>query len=117
MANIKIEIETDKFVANLQKLSKQIQQAVKKEFVWAGVETQNRARVNCPVDTGTLRNSITYEQKGDFDIIVGAYTDYASFVEYGTRKMSAQPYLNPAFEEVSKEFQARIERILSEVKE
>lgn len=116
MANIQVKIETEKFIAELEKLSNDVKEKVKRELVWAGVETQNRARVNCPVDTGTLRNSITYEPKGDFDVVVGAYTDYASYVEYGTRKMNAQPYLIPAFEEVSKELYTRLQQILSEVK-
>jgi len=33
---------------------------------------------------------------------VGANTDYATFVEYGTRNMDAQPYLRPAAEIVTK---------------
>lgn len=116
MGNIKVELDANKLIAYLEKLSNELKERIKRELIWAGIETQNRARQLCPVDTGTLRNSIVYEQKSDFEVIVGAYTDYASYVEYGTRKMNAQPYLNPAFEEVSKELQARIEKIASEVK-
>lgn len=48
-----------------------------------------------PVDTGDLMLSIHWK-KTDWGWIVGSKLDYASFVELGTRKMPAQPYLRPA---------------------
>lgn len=66
-----------------------------------------------PVDTGTLKNSITAEvvrgggrdASGRFlggtgkDIIGTVYTNvhYAPYVEYGTRYMAARPAARPAF--------------------
>ena len=57
------------------------------------------ARRLAPVDTGDLRNSI--EVLGVVDGVgrVGAgnaKTDYAAYVELGTRKMAPQAYLRPA---------------------
>ncbi len=51
----------------------------------------DEARRLCPVDTGKLRESI---DKRRMSII--AETDYALFVEIGTRFMAAQPFLRPA---------------------
>jgi len=48
-----------------------------------------------PVDTGNLMGSLHW-RKTDWGWIVGTTVDYASFVEFGTRKMAAQPYLRPA---------------------
>jgi len=49
--------------------------------------------------TGRLRASITYEiETGKDEIIgkVGTNVKYASNVEFGTSKQSAQPYLRPS---------------------
>lgn len=55
------------------------------------------AKKNCPVDTGNLRASIS-NTVGDMEGEVGSNVEYANFVELGTKKMSAQPFLHPAFE-------------------
>lgn len=43
----------------------------------------NEARINCPVDTGRLRSSITFQVNDDF-ATVGTNVDYAPYVHYGT---------------------------------
>jgi HK97 gp10 family phage protein len=55
------------------------------------------ARARAPYETGFLRDSIqaVSERIGkEALIVVGA--DYGRFVEYGTYKMAAQPFLGPA---------------------
>ncbi len=52
----------------------------------------------CPVDTGFLKASGRVYPTGD-DVEIAYEADYASFVEFGTYKMAAQPYLRPAFDE------------------
>lgn len=52
----------------------------------------------CPVDTGYLKSTGFVREAGD-DVEIGYEADYASFVEFGTYKMSAQPFLRPAFDE------------------
>ena len=56
------------------------------------------AKKACPVDTGKLRASITPVIESWAAGYVGTNTAYAPYVEYGTRKMAAQPFLEPAFE-------------------
>lgn len=56
---------------------------------------KSEARERCPVDTGELRRSITSQVEGMFGI-VGTNKEYAGYVELGTYKMPAQPYLVPA---------------------
>ncbi len=55
----------------------------------------DNAKAACPVDTGTLRESIGAECDGRRAEIY-ADTDYAAYVEFGTSKMSPQPYLIPS---------------------
>ncbi len=46
---------------------------------------QSRAREKAPVDTGRLRGSIGVESPSDRQRVIGANTDYAEYVETGTR--------------------------------
>ena len=55
-----------------------------------------------PVDTGFLRSSIFVREAGN-NVEVGFSAEYASYVEFGTYKMVAQPYLRPAIDFFSDE--------------
>lgn len=60
-----------------------------------GITAEAYAKMKCPVDTGNLRNSITHTSDGEFAYI-GTNVEYAPYVEMGTSKTRAQPYLRPA---------------------
>ncbi len=62
-----------------------------------GANIVTTAKRLAPVRTGALRNSIGYQVK-DGKLYVYADTPYAGFVELGTYKMKAQPYLRPAMD-------------------
>lgn len=52
-----------------------------------------------PVDTGNLRNSITYQTTGNAyysEAEVGPTAEYGVFVELGTSRMGARPFMGPA---------------------
>lgn len=53
-----------------------------------------------PVDTGRLRQSIGVQKIGQGHYRVGTNVQYAPFVEFGTRRTRAQPFMRPAFEKV-----------------
>lgn len=50
-----------------------------------------------PVDTGWLKSTIRTEATANEAQLI-ASAPHAGYVEYGTRKMAAQPYLRPAAE-------------------
>jgi HK97 gp10 family phage protein len=50
-----------------------------------------------PVDTGNLRDS-EHVEVTENSVLLVAGTDYAVHVEFGTSKMSAQPYMRPAID-------------------
>jgi len=57
------------------------------------------AIMDCPYHTSRLRNSIDDRVEEDGMLgIVGTDVEYAGFVEMGTSKMPARPYLFPALE-------------------
>lgn len=60
-----------------------------------------RAKRLAPVRTGRLRASIEATREG-----VRVLVPYAKFVEYGTRKMKAKPFLRPAISEFVNELRS-----------
>lgn len=60
---------------------------------------ESRAKQLAPVRTGALKNSIGKRNVGSWWYVV-ADIYYAIFVELGTRKMAARPYLVPAVDSV-----------------
>lgn len=62
-----------------------------------GVEAQ--AKLNAPVLTGFMRNSIEAEEGEDpLSWLVSVYADYGIYVELGTSRAAAQPFLVPSVE-------------------
>lgn len=64
------------------------------------------------VITGRLRNSISHKVSGD-SVAVGSEVEYAQFVELGTRKATAYPYLKPAVTEHTSEYKQILKNKLS----
>ena len=76
----------------------------------AALVVEGAAKVLSPVDTGNLRSSITHEVLTD-EARVGTNVEYSPYLEYGTRKMSAQPYLRPALDNS----EARVKKMIGDV--
>jgi HK97 gp10 family phage protein len=51
-----------------------------------------------PVRTGFLRSTIFFNMTDQLNYEFGASAEYALFVEMGTWKMAAQPFIRPSFE-------------------
>ena len=66
----------------------------------------------CPVDTGRLRASITHDRDDD-TMYLGTNVEYAPYVEMGTERMQAQPFLRPAIENHLSEYQSIAQEELS----
>lgn len=73
----------------------------------------------CPVDTGNLRASIAVEtyagHRAGYGVAkaVVAGAPYAAFVEFGTSRSAAQPFLTPAFEAVRPRLEKQLARIFA----
>jgi len=89
-------------------------EAIRLALVRGGLQVELAAKEMCPVDTGRLRGSITTDKRyiQKFLVEVGTNVDYASYVELGTKKMDARPYLFPAFFMFEGEIEKAIKRIL-----
>lgn len=82
------------FYAAAEALEPRVSQVVRKTLL----DIQGDAQIMAPVDTGHLESSITMEMTGTTEGQVGPEANYGRYVEEGTWKMAAQPYLTPAAE-------------------
>jgi len=92
---VKVIIEGDKLAAALSGDTG----ALATNILKLCTQIEGRAKGLCPVDTGRLRSSITSGLIEDGDTIagvVGTDVEYAPYVELGTIRMDARPFLVPA---------------------
>lgn len=102
-------IDNKALIKTLNQLPIRIQKNVMIGAIRAGSNVvRDEARRLAPIDTGNLKKSIaTIRRKGDKNTIQFSVTPskggknngwYAHFLEFGTSKMAASPFLRPAFE-------------------
>ena len=84
--------------------------AIERALEKVGLVAEGYAKRLCPVDTGRLRNSITHViDAGEQAVYVGTNVEYAPYVELGTARQKAQPYLRPAAVDHVSEYRKIIE--------
>lgn len=78
----------------------------------AALDVEAKAKTAVPVDTGATRNSIGVDvSDGGMSAAVGPTTSYAPYLENGTRRMRARPYMAPSLDAVAPLFAVAIEQI------
>lgn len=101
--------------------SKQIAEAIEKQLAVAlekvGLHAEANAKIklteNRSVQTGRLRNSITHVlDVPKKEVYIGTNVEYAPYVELGTSRSKAKPYLKPAANDYTDEYRALIEDAL-----
>ena len=128
---------------NTQTVLSSIDNALSKGLEAVGMKAETYAKKNCAVDTGRLRNSITYALSGEIThvknykadrgkdknkvysyssvapgvagekaVYIGTNVEYAPYVEFGTSRQRAQPFLRPAATEHGAEYRQIIEAAL-----
>ena len=92
-----LEIDSRAFLSSLDEYQENVLERLQKDIEKAALTLEKNAKQNCPVDTGKLRASITTEV-GNLEAEVGTNVEYALYVEFGTSKQSAQPFMRPALD-------------------
>lgn len=87
-----------------------IGRAVEKWLPIAARAVHGQAVHLAPVDTGRLRDSLSWRVEHDTGI-VGTNVEYAEYQEYGTRFQPAQSFLRPALDVMRK----KIVRVLRDL--
>jgi len=127
---------------NLENLGNKLFEQLKLATAASALNIETTAKMDCPVDMGTLRSSIHQEDLSEGKTIrywIGSNVYYAPFVEFGTGAkvsiptgydefaiqfkgqkdvagMNAQPYLLPNFEMEKEKFKENILNILQNAK-
>ena len=114
MAGIKIE--------GLDKLQKRlaanvtmndVKRVVRQNGAQLQSKIQEKAEFTKGYQTGTTKRSVTLEiTDGGFTAESGPTTEYAEYVERGTRFMDAQPFVQPALEEQLPKFKSDMKKLV-----
>lgn len=114
MANMHVHITgLDEIIKDMNKATQRaFGEAVQNAVRLSGSECQEEAKRVVPVDTGFLKQSIGLTMTDNaMTAEVEPTAEYASYVEYGTRYMSAQPYMRPSFYKQEPKFKKDMEEI------
>lgn len=97
----------------LDQYEARVRRAVIQVIATFALAVEAGAKRNAPVDTGNLRATIRTDLERlatDLVALVVAGASYAAFVEFGTSRMSAKPFLFPALEAERRAFLRAIRR-------
>jgi HK97 gp10 family phage protein len=109
MATISVTVKVD----NSAKITAEMRRAISQVIRKTAADCEAFAKGVVPVRTGNLKNSIQTEIESEMSASVGTNVEYSTFVEFGTTRMSARPYMTPATERVRDPFFRAMEQILA----
>lgn len=98
-----------------------LEQAMQDAMDATAEAVRTAAQAQCPVDTGLLRSSVyaDVDAKGGSarrTLTVGADAPYAAFVELGTSRTPAQPFLRPAVDAEAPRLTERLRAAMGQVR-
>lgn len=89
----------------LHSTGSRLEEAMKGAIAETAINIERNAKHFAPVDTGRLRASIGKSFDDDrLGAEVSANTEYAEYVEYGTTRAVAQPFMGPALDHARDDF-------------
>ena len=114
MGKVDFQIDATEFLKSLNQYDEHVKNGLKDAVKQCAFAIERDAKKNCPVDTGRLRASITTDTTkiDDYEATVGTNIEYATHVEYGTRKQSAKPYLRPAYNKNIEKLYTKVQKVL-----
>lgn len=83
------------------------------------MDIEREAKNLAPVDTGNLKNSIGHSDlrigtSGQLVAEIGPTANYGIFLELGTSRMPAQPFMGPAADKHTPSFEAAMQQLGAE---
>jgi HK97 gp10 family phage protein len=94
---LRFEIDDDKVKAMIDKTLDNVDDVIEDALTIYAEKTVADAKRNAPVDTGYMEANIDYKQDGN-KVEILSPAPYSMYVEFGTVKMSPQPFFYPAIE-------------------
>jgi len=93
------------FRNNLPRMTSRLRPQVSKVVRKTAFTIKAKGKINCPVDTGALRNSIQTRIESDEKATIGTPLEYAPYVHDGTSRMEGRAFLTQAADEEKRNFQ------------
>ena len=108
------DAELQQFLKKLDKASDEVKKKAGFELTATALEIDKNAKAYVPVDTGRLRSSINNQKltQDGLNHAISTDVEYSVFVEKGTSKQRAQPYLRPAYLLGVNRFYARMRNLI-----
>lgn len=106
--------------ADLTAAGRQVGQRARTVIRKAALDIEATAKALAPVDTGNLKSSIGHSDlrigtTGNLVAEVGPTANYGIFLEQGTSRMAAQPFMGPAADRHAPSFEAAMQQLGAEV--
>ena len=89
----------DKFIRSAENKGRRASSVVDKELNRSSLRVERSAKKGAPWDTGWLSENIYSSKASRLGYKVISPAEYSVYVELGTRKMIAQPFMEPALKE------------------
>ena len=112
--NVDVKVDMSNFANAVAKHPDKIKTVV--QIAARNIERDAKQRMTDQdaVDTGDTRGSISVDPgTPSFSQRIGPETEYAPFIEFGTRYMAARPYMVPALEKERNRFLEALANVLS----
>lgn len=98
---------------------REVEGKIKAVLKVAAFAVERKGKEKSPWDTGANRDSIFVAEVDDIGgapaYRIGPTTEYGPFLEFGTSKMPARPYMIPALESESPRLREAITQIMKEL--
>jgi HK97 gp10 family phage protein len=109
-AGVVVTVDLSAIDALIATLTAKVEALIEKYLVLI----EDDAKHLVPVDTGALRDSITHTLEAMAgEVTAGNDTvTYAQYVEYGTSRAAAQPFMRPSFERYAPSFLAELQAMI-----
>jgi HK97 gp10 family phage protein len=102
--------DLDKYIVDLATAGPKAEALTETVVQKIGFDVVVEAQTIVPVDTGNLKSSIGVDFEG-LGFEAGPTAGYGHYVEFGTSRMSPQPYMRPAFDKAT----APLDEVLGQV--
>lgn len=102
MINLEFKAEVEPLADRLEAIGETGKQQTAEALQTCAATIRDQAKTLCPVKTGKLRRSIRIQTRKEAEALsIGVSAgngeaSYARFVEYGTSRRKAQPFMRPA---------------------
>ncbi len=106
---IRVTVKSKEVLEKLKEIGNKAEKVIEKALEESAEIIREEASNKAPRRTGRLKKGITVSKVKDSSIDIGpAKKDfYGRFLEFGTVKMSARPFLRPALDTKKKEVKAK----------